>query len=405
LRTAEVGGRLYIDLGNDRREVVEVDADGWRVIDARPDGVRFRLAPGMRALPTPQPGGRIELLREFVNLKPAKPGEPDDFVLFVAWLLDAFRSGKHPILNPIGEHGTAKSTLARVAKRLVDPDDTNLRSLPETTRDMFIAVNHARVRAWDNISRIDRKISDALCQLSDGSGFGIRRLHTDDDEYRVQGSRAVLITSLTNCVTRPDCASRTITLTLKPIPETARKSEAELWARFNTAYPLILGALFDALAHGLKQLPSVRLDRKARMADFQIWGHACEGAYAAEGSFARAFAANAVEVNEAVIETDSVAIAILAFMMGRTTPEKWTAARLLTRLTDHDTTEQQVSEQSDWPKDATRFSGRLRAISASLRKAGVAVEFGKAKDRNKTRQITLRNVGRSDAADARAFID
>jgi putative DNA primase/helicase len=158
-------------------------------------------------------------------------------VLFVAVLLDAFRSGKYPILNLVGEFGTAKSTLAKMFKQLVDPDETELRSLPGNLHDVFIAVHNARVRAWDNVSKIERTISDALCQLSDGSGFGTRKLYTDDDEFRIQGSRSIILTGLTNCATRPDLSSRTVMLMLQPIRDDARKSEVELWARFNEAYP------------------------------------------------------------------------------------------------------------------------------------------------------------------------
>jgi hypothetical protein len=189
LRTAEVDGRIYIDLCNEQSQCVEVDVNGWRVIDDAPS-VRFRPTPSMRALPVPQRGGNIEMLRGFTNLSDG------EFVLFVAVLLDAFRSGKHPILNLVGEHGTAKSTLAKMFKKLVDPDETELRGLPSSIREIFIAVQNARVRAWDNVSKITPTISDALCQLSDGSGFGTRKLYTDDDEIRVQGSRSIILTGL-----------------------------------------------------------------------------------------------------------------------------------------------------------------------------------------------------------------
>jgi hypothetical protein len=391
LRTAAVDGRIYVDLCNEQFQCVELDENGWRVIDT-PQQVQFRRTPGMRALPVPLSGGNIEMLRPFTNLTDS------DFILFVAVLLDAFRQGKHPVLNLIGEFGTAKSTLAKIFKKLIDPDETELRSLPGTIRDMFIAVDNARIRAWDNISKITPAISNALCELSDGSGFGIRKLYTDADEYRVQGSRSIILTGLTNCATRPDLSSRTVMLKLQPIKEEARRSEVELWARFDDACPLILGALLDALAFGLKTLPTIKLDKLDRLPDFQLFGHACEGAYAPAGSFAAAFSANKTELNEALIEEDAVATAIMAFMAKR---PLWTGTttELMLALQAHDHTEAQVSKQRDWPPDAIRFSHRLRAIAATLRKAGIEVTFGNAPDRNKTRMITLRNIGRSDVAD------
>jgi hypothetical protein len=122
LRTTEVDGRIYIDLCNKQWKCVEVDENGWQVVDA-PSLVRFRRTPGMRELPVPQRGASIDPLRQFVNL------DDSSFVLFVAVLLDAFRSGKHPVLNLVGEFGTAKSTLAKIFKQLVDPDETELRPL------------------------------------------------------------------------------------------------------------------------------------------------------------------------------------------------------------------------------------------------------------------------------------
>ena len=387
LRTAAVDGRIYIDLCNKQYQCVEVDENGWQVVDI-PSDVPFRRTDNMRALPVPERGGSLDLLRQFVNLT------DKDFVLFVAVLLDAFRSGKHPILNLVGEFATAKSTLAKIFKKLIDPDETELRSLPGTTRDMFIAVDNARVRAWDNISKITPAISNALCELSDGSGFGIRKLYTDSDEYRVQGSRSIVLTGLTNCVTRADLNSRIVMLTLQPIKDEARRSEIELWARFDEAYPLILGALLDALVHGLKTLPTIKLDKLDRLPDFQLFGHACD----TTGSFAAAFAANKTELNEALIEDDPVAKAIIVFMLKR--PE-WsgTIAQLMAELQTHDRTEAQVTRQNDWPKSTSRFSMRLQAVAAALRKAGIEVTSWKASDRTKTRMIKLTKLT-SDASDA-----
>src|SRR6266851_5297990 len=387
IKTAD--GRIYIDLCNEVFQCVEVDENGWRVVEA-PPSVRFNRTPSMRALPVPECGGILDLLRPFTNLT------DNDFVLFVAVLLDAFRHGKHPILNLVGEQATAKSTLAKMFKKLTDPDETELRSLPATKRDMFIAVYNARVRAWDNVSKIERAISDALCQLSDGSGFGTRTLYTDTDETRIQGSRSIILTGLTNCVTRPDLNSRTVMLTLHPIKEEARRSEVEFWPRFDQAHPLIFGALLDALVHGLKTLPNIKLDKLDRLPDFQLFGNACD----MTGTFTAAFPANKMELNEAIIEDDPVATAIMGFMVKRTV---WsgTTTELMFQLQIHDHTEAQVSKQRDWPVDATRFGRRLREVTAPLRKAGIEVTFGNAPDHNKTRMITLRNIfGRSDAADA-----
>lgn len=66
LRAAKCGDKIYLDIGDPGWHAVEVDASGWRTIQDPP--VRFRRTAGMTALPLPQHGGSVELLRSLVNL-------------------------------------------------------------------------------------------------------------------------------------------------------------------------------------------------------------------------------------------------------------------------------------------------------------------------------------------------
>src|SRR5262249_30939931 len=114
LRVAGHAGRIYIDLGSPDWRAIEIDEDGWRVIDDPP--VRFRRLDGMRALPEPTHGGDISKLRSFINVK-----DEADFVLLVCCLLAAMRDrGPYPVLAISGEQGTAKSTLVAILRALID---------------------------------------------------------------------------------------------------------------------------------------------------------------------------------------------------------------------------------------------------------------------------------------------
>ena len=44
VRTARLDGKLYIDLGDKAWRAIEIDTDGWRVVDVPP--VRFKRASG-----------------------------------------------------------------------------------------------------------------------------------------------------------------------------------------------------------------------------------------------------------------------------------------------------------------------------------------------------------------------
>jgi hypothetical protein len=254
LRVAQAGGRTYIDLADDRRRVVEVGPNGWNVIDNAP--VHFIRPPCMRPIPVPEKGGSIEDLRSLVNV-----GEDGDFVLMIAFLLDALRGdGAHPILVIHGGEGTAKSTLVEILRQLIDPSWVLLNGLPQTERKLLEA-GDSYLRVYDNVSSIPVKISDALCRMSTG-----------------RSAHPVIINGINDLAMRPDLADRCLFVTLAPVPDRQRRSQQEIWTTFEKMRPKILGVLLDAVACGLRALPTTRLDEKPRMADFALWATACEPA-------------------------------------------------------------------------------------------------------------------------------
>jgi hypothetical protein len=146
LRTGEHEGRIYIDLGDDTREHVEVDNQGWRLVNRPPVG--FVRPMGMAALPRPVAGGAVDELREFVNVK-----DELHFRLLVAWIVAALRPrGPYPILCLQGEQGSSKATTTRLVRRLVDPNVSNTRAAPREVRDLAITARAAHVLAYDNLS-------------------------------------------------------------------------------------------------------------------------------------------------------------------------------------------------------------------------------------------------------------
>jgi hypothetical protein len=115
VRIAEHAGHIYLDLADERWGAVDIGPDGWRVIACPP--VRFRRPPGMLPLPVPQQGGSIECLNSFLNL-----ASRDDFVLIVAWLLAALRSGgPYPLLAISGEQGSPRPSCPSCSRRLLIP--------------------------------------------------------------------------------------------------------------------------------------------------------------------------------------------------------------------------------------------------------------------------------------------
>jgi hypothetical protein len=227
LRAAQAAGRLYIDLADDRGRVIEVGSDGWSVIDNAP--VHFIRPPSMRPLPAPEKGGSIEDLRSLINV-----ADDGDFVLIVAFLLDALRNdGAHPVLVINGGEGAAKSTLVEILRELIDPSRTPLSGLPHTERKLLEA-GDSYLRVYDNVSSIPAKVSEALCRMSTG-----------------RSAHPVIVNGISDLSMRPDLADRCLFVTLAPVSDRQRRSQQEIWTTFEQMRPRILGVRLRALASSL----------------------------------------------------------------------------------------------------------------------------------------------------------
>jgi hypothetical protein len=365
MRVAEQDGRLYLDLADEHWRAIEIGPHGWRVVASPP--VRFRRAAGMLPLPVPVKGGSIEALAPFLNL----PGR-NEFVLVVAWLLAALRDGgPYPLLAVYGEQGSAKTVLSKILRALVDPNAAPVRTMPREERDLFIAASNGHLLAFDNLSDIPARTSDALCRLASGGSFAIRQLYTDADEVLFEAACPAILNGIEDVITRPDLADRAIFLTLPYVDETARRPEKEIWREFGIAQPRILGTLVEAASHGLRMLPAIRLQRLPRMADFALWATACETAFWPAGTFLRAYEANRRAAIENVIEADPVASRVRDILTAQTT---WSgnASDLLRIGVDPAS-----PRDSGWPNSPRALAGRLRRAQTALRTLGIEIAFGR----------------------------
>jgi hypothetical protein len=226
------------------------------------------------------------------------------------------------------------------------------------------------------------------------AGSRVRQLYTDQDEVLFDACRPAILNGIEDIVTRPDLADRAVFLTLEAIPEERRRPEQELWAQFESERAAILGALLDAVAHGLRQLPNVHLDRLPRMADFARWSTACETAIWSAGTFWAAYCGNRDEAVVGVIEADPVASTVRAFMATRT---EWTgtASELLGALAE--LVREMQRKNKSWPDTPRALAGRLRRAATFVRKIGIEVAFDR-EGRARTRTICLTSAPESGGA-------
>ncbi len=379
-RVGERDGRLYLDLCHDDWRVVEITTSGWRIIGEPP--LKLMRSSSMRAMSMPVAGGMIEELRGFLNVK----GD-DEFLLVVGWLLGAMRHrGPYPILTIQGEYGTGKSMFSRMLRSLIDPAAAPIRAAPTDERDLMVSAGNRWVLAYDNLSSVPVWLSDALCRLATGGGFATRKLFSDSDEVIFEATRPTILNGIETLTDRSDMADRAITIRLRVIPETERRTERELWAEFEEARPRIIGALLDAACASLRNIDSVKLDRLPRMADFAMWvAAAAPGLGWGSEEILRAYNGNRHNTSQDAIEADNVAVAIMNFV-GADKPDGWegTPTELLTELNSR--TSEDIRKIRPWPTSPQKLGNRIDRIAPLLRGKGYTVE----RNRSTVRTIIIR---------------
>jgi hypothetical protein len=256
---------------------------------------------------------------------------------------------------------------------LIDPHTCVALNPPTSTRNLMATAVNGWLLAYDNISEIPRWLSDALCQLVYGGAISGRALFTNDERSFIHAQRPVLLSGIGDFVRWGDLKDRCVFLNLPPIPRNRRRGEDEFWRAFHADRPAILGAVFDAIAGGLRQLPSVHLAELPRMADYAIWGEAVGRALGwGRETFLSTYTDNRKEATMTDLLNSPIASALL--QVARRAPELSGApGDLHAKLTE--IAGKKVAASADWPKTTARFGQELRRLAPQLRLHGVNVSF------------------------------
>jgi len=379
-RLGEHEGAIYLDRADPEWMVIRIGPMGWELVKNPP--MKFRRSRGMLPLPEPVREGTITDLARFLNV-----WDESTWRVVVAWMLATFRPhGPYPILLLNGEQGSAKSTLSRVLRKLIDPSKVPLRRPPRDERDLMIAASNSWVIALDNLSHLPAWLSDALSSLSTGGGLGTRELYSDEDEVLFDATRPIIVNGIEEIATHSDFLDRSLAVTLPEIAPERRRAEKEFWSAFEASRPAILGAFLNGVVAALRTLPDVHLDERPRMADFAEWVTAAEAGLGwASGAFMTAYAGNREDTNILALDANPVSAPLRTLVAEG--DFEGTATTLLKAL--HDRVDDAVTRQPGWPKGARGLSGLLRRLAPNLRAVGVQVEFLKSHHPRKVRLTSV----------------
>jgi hypothetical protein len=286
--------------------------------------------------------------------------------MVLAWLLESLRDDTpHVVLELVGEQGSAKSSTQRFLRRLIDPNQADLRSAPKSVEDVWIAAFNSHMVSLENLSHLSAQYQDALCVLATGGGYSARTLFTNSEETILELRKPIVLNGISVVVTAQDLLDRCVHIDLPSIE--FREMAGDIDARFEAAQPGLLGALLELFAKVLATLPSVKINPKdrPRMADFAALGEALSRVMGwAEGAFLDRHAAMRRESILTTIDGSPVGAALLAFLECNPGGFEGSMSDLLARLETHRPTHE------FWPRSSKGLGDALRRLSPALRLIG-----------------------------------
>ena len=359
LRVAEHDGGVVLDLGRDEGQVVHVTPAGWKILEDSP--VVFRRTALTGAFPIPEAGGSVDMLKALANVS------DETWQLVVGWVVASYLPAiPHPVLMLGGEQGSGKTTLARILVALSDPSPAPVRSQPTDPEAWATAASGSWVVAIDNVSTIPSWWSDCICKAVTGDGVVRRKLYTDSELAVLSFKRAVMLTSIDAGALRGDLGDRILLADLEPIPESSRRSEAELHAYLGDNAPKLFGAILSIVSKVLERLSQVELTNLPRMADFARVLAAMDQTIGTQAL--KAYLGQRGRIVQEVLESDEVGGAILALAANTPMPWKGSASELLKAITPAG------PRTHGWPPNPRALSARLARLAPALRQSGVLVQ-------------------------------
>jgi hypothetical protein len=381
-------GAIWLDLADGR--AVRITAQGFGLVADPP--VLFRRFSHQEPLPAPAPAGDLRGLDAFLNLRDA-----DDTILFYTSLVAALVPDiPQPLLILHGPQGAAKTTTARLRRRLIDPSAMATVLVRREISELVQALDHHYMPILDNLSSLSAWQEEVLCQAATGGGFTKRALYSDQEDVLFRFRRPLVLTGISLPSAAPDLLDRALLIDLERIPVSRRRDERVLWGEFERERPALLGGLLGALSQAMRIEPALALPGLQRMADFTRFGAAAAEAlgFGAE-RFCQALAANAVRQGEEVVEDDPVAEAVQV-LVGRVGCFSGSATDLLAAL-------QRVASpqgQAGLPRHAAELGKRLNRLRAPLSELGIQVRWQRQAGGNRQRCWILEGRAGDDVIDS-----
>ena len=362
--------RAFLFLADEGQRIVEVDANGYRLVDADRVPAKFVASPGSLALPMPVAGGSLEGLRELINAK------DEDLEMGIGWLVGAFSpSGGYPVLIVTGEAGSGKSTGCEFLMRVIDPKVGTRNMLTRNERDLYSLLDNNFCISFENVSVVTGNISDMLSVASTGGVATTRVLFTTAQVFTIVMKSPIIMNGVTGFIGKPDLQDRCFYMRFNRLENTDKnKAEHVLRARFDELWPGMLGALLDRVSAAYRNIESTRQMKLPwiRLTDFAQWYTASEPE-AERGNFVRKMQRRKSEQKLQLLDNDILGSAIQR-LLGREGSFTGTAGEILRKLKESEEFGRDNPVPSEFPKNGSQLAKQIDQLRGALREAGITID-------------------------------
>ncbi|HCC3245762.1 TPA: hypothetical protein JD771_002479 [Legionella pneumophila subsp. pneumophila] len=362
IRVAKHQEEYFLDLAEfGQSRAICIKPDKWQVVNESP--IRFIRPETIRPLPEPISGGDFSLIWKIANI-------PDnERVLVISWLIECLRpETPFPVLELIGEQGSAKSTTQMILKRLIDPNACDLRASPKKMEDVFVTAGVNWLCSYENISHLSTDMQDAFCILATGGGFAKRKNYTDADESVIIVKRPTILNGISAAITAQDLIDRAISIETPIVSN--RTETTEIRKYFEEMHPIFLGALLDVFSQALTRLPAVRPPTVdcPRLIEYTRLGIAISEVLGLKREdFLTSFNSIRQESIARTIDASPVASALIEWFEKR---HRETASYPIKTLFAQ-VENSRPGGLDNWPRSAKGFADALRRAAPALRQMGI----------------------------------
>ena len=361
------GGHVYIDLADGSNEVIHVSKEAIK-IEPKPEGIYLYQSPS--SLPMARPDFdadfNLEELLPFFNITNLR-----DLRLIWSWAACAMLpTGPHPILHVIGTAGSAKSEMMKKVRRVIDPNNAELRVIPEgqeKLRKFAIAVQNNQVLIIDNLKHINESMADVMCIASTGGNYVTRGHFSNLGEVSVQLSAPIALTSIGPVTTASDLLDRMISMHVPPLQKGTQRSAKELDQEFEKIIPKLMALMCRAIQHVLLFEDEIDVSGfEIRMMDFQKRIAAMAPVFGWDRESAMKGMVDNTEKNDLDMLDNNI---LYKPIMDALKSHNWSITGKTSDLLEVIASYAGALEsRQDWPKGPQQFAGDLAYIEPSLKR-------------------------------------